>query len=94
MQQGQEKKSSNVSEIKEIQGKASSPEFGARSMGAEVSQLFKKGQETVGEITEKAEHYASQASKQLMASVKEYPLRSLMIGFGVGCLAGVLLGRR
>lgn len=65
---------------------------------SQVSQLFKRGQEAVSEfsqdVAEKVEAYAGDTGQSLIAAVKANPMRSLLVGFGIGCLAGTLLSRR
>ncbi|MBI1860025.1 MAG: hypothetical protein HYR96_03785 [Deltaproteobacteria bacterium] len=76
-----------------------------KSNGSAATTIFERGQEIAEEVAEgvaekaagmaeAASSYATQARKTVGSTVKKYPLQSLAVGFGLGCVAGILFGRK
>jgi ElaB/YqjD/DUF883 family membrane-anchored ribosome-binding protein len=72
---------------------------------ATANDFFRKGQEIAedvagkakeysAQVAEKASEYASEATDEVSAVLRKYPLQSLLVGFGLGCLVGVLFNRK
>jgi ElaB/YqjD/DUF883 family membrane-anchored ribosome-binding protein len=60
----------------------------------EGKDTLAKGQEIAADLKSKAQDYGTQAFDRFSGYLEDYPMQSLLVGFGVGCLVGVLIGRR
>lgn len=96
---------SNNPKMSTIQGGRQKEETKPGEMASATSEFFRKEQEFVKDVaektkqvatdvTDKAGEYLSDASKEVNTVLRKYPLQSLLAGFGLGCLVGVLVGRK
>jgi len=69
-----------------------SEEEGLSGKGA--TELFRRGKEMATDLADRAQEYGADASKEVSAVLKKYPLQSIAVGFGLGILAGTLVSRR
>jgi len=69
-----------------------SEEEGLSGKGA--TELFRRGKEMATDLAGRAQEYGADASKEVSAVLKKYPLQSIAVGFGLGIVAGSLISRR
>jgi len=69
-----------------------SEEEGLSGKGA--TELFRRGKEMATDLAGRAQEYGVDASKEVSAVLKKYPLQSIAVGFGLGIVAGSLISRR
>jgi len=59
-----------------------------------VGSYVDKGREAVMEGAKSAEEAYTEAVAQVSKLVRKHPMEALAIGFGVGCVVGLLISRR
>jgi ElaB/YqjD/DUF883 family membrane-anchored ribosome-binding protein len=59
-----------------------------------ASNVTEKARAFASDFAGRAQGAASQAAKKTTKAIKDYPMQSLLVGFGIGCLVGFLIPRR
>lgn len=73
----------------EIKNEIAGSEFVGHAREA-VSEFVENGSETVRGWLSDAGEYISDAEGTVRDSIKKYPVQAVLIGLGIGCVAGVL----
>jgi len=100
-QEGVEAAGGNVSSITEgrrSEGWSAQVQQGASDIAGKVQDLASKygsqAKDLASDAGKKVQDFASNAAEKTTGAIREYPLQSLLIGFGVGCVVGLLIPRR
>ncbi len=59
-----------------------------------AQQAVQKARDIASDVAGKAREQAGAAVEKATSTVKQYPFQALLVGFGVGALMGVALGKR
>lgn len=70
------------------------PKLSAIVGGASTGEFLKRSQEYAQHFAEKAREVSVNATEEVANVLRKYPIQSLVAGFGLGVLAGVLISRR
>jgi ElaB/YqjD/DUF883 family membrane-anchored ribosome-binding protein len=68
-------------------------ELGARVQSL-ASNVANRAQSLASDVASRAQDMASSAADKTSSTIREYPLQSLVAGFGLGCVVGFLISRR
>jgi len=100
-QQSTEESSGRVSSISEgrrSEGWSAQVQQGASEIAGKVQDLASnfgaQAKDFAADAGKKVQDFASNAAEKTSGTIREYPLQSLLVGFGVGCLVGLLIPRR
>ena len=63
-------------------------------LSQKAQEVAGRAQDMAGDLAKQAQEFTDETLDNLRHTVKENPVQSLLIGFGVGCLIGALLPRR
>lgn len=70
------------------------PGVSLESEGEDQKSFVEKGKQIASDSLVDAEKIYSDTLKQVTDLARKHPLESIAIGFGVGCLVGLVLARR
>jgi len=89
---------SSISEGRRSEGWSAQVQQGASEIAGKVQDFASKygtqAKEFANDAGKKVQDFASNAAEKTSGTIREYPLQSLLVGFGVGCLVGLLIPRR
>ena len=56
-----------------------------------ATTLVDRAGDIAGDVAERAQNTVSEATENVGSTIRRYPVQSVLVGFGVGCLVGLLL---
>lgn len=90
--------SANVSNIAEGRGTREGWQQGASQLAGRAQEIASnvagRAKEVATDMGGKARDFANNAADRTSSAIREYPMQSLLVGFGIGCLVGFLIPRR